>query len=26
MNSRFHSAGIGVWVSNSTRVVIDFYG
>jgi hypothetical protein len=26
MNSHFHSAGIGIWVSNSTRVVIDFYG
>jgi hypothetical protein len=26
MNPRLHSAGIGVWVSNSTRVVIDFYG
>jgi hypothetical protein len=26
MSSHFHSVGIGVWVSNSTRVVIDFYG
>jgi hypothetical protein len=26
MNSHFHRAGIGIWVSNSVRVVIDFYG
>lgn len=25
MNRYFHRAGIGVWVSNSVRVVIDFY-
>ena len=25
MNSHFGSAGVGVWVSNSVRVVIDFY-
>jgi hypothetical protein len=26
MNRNFHRAGIGIWVSNSVRVVIDFYG
>ncbi len=26
MNRYFHRAGIGIWVSSSVRVVIDFYG
>ena len=26
MNRYFHRVGIGIWVSNSVRVVIDFYG
>jgi hypothetical protein len=26
MNKYFHRAGIGLWVSNCTRLVIDFYG
>jgi hypothetical protein len=26
MNRYFHRVGIGIWVSNSIRVVIDFYG
>jgi hypothetical protein len=26
MNPYFRRAGIGVWVSNSVRVSIDFYG
>ena len=26
MDPYFHRAGVGIWVSNSTRVVIDFYG
>lgn len=26
MNSHFRSAGIGIWVSRCTRLVIDFYG
>jgi uncharacterized protein YkwD len=27
MNSYFHRAGVGIWVSSGrTRVVIDFYG
>ncbi len=26
MNRYFHRAGIGIWVSNSVRVVVDFYG
>ncbi len=26
MNPYFHRAGVGIWVSSGTRVVIDFYG
>jgi uncharacterized protein YkwD len=26
MNRYFHRAGVGIWVSHSIRVVIDFYG
>jgi methionine-rich copper-binding protein CopC len=26
MNSHFHSAGVGIWISRCTRLVIDFYG
>ena len=26
MNGSFHSAGVGIWISRCTRLVIDFYG
>lgn len=26
MNGYFHRAGVGIWVSNGVRVVVDFYG